>query len=333
MLIGMKSTHNQNYAEYVNKSIEQFNNESTRIDQLYQNAVNNANEDYKNKGSLIQADYERHMKDYEEAKKELDGAYEKSLRITILKRQAYDALTKDSQNAIDGIEAGKFQQARDNIWKNPQFKEGKDENEYDPNVPLVNMFEQLTTKEGNPGQQTFEVASQALTNRLKNMDGAQAASELSGKWMSQVKNMLTSGDYNQNEKDQIKMFARDLVQRVKPQVTSNIKQNGSVAYNLFSQLGETDSYWSGKKPAKTREAFITDNSKISPAILGYVYDGWKQFVKGQQYANVGGNVDPNEELKAAVNRGLENGMTKEETASNLVSTFYVNGLLSSVMAQ
>ena len=282
MLEGMKSNHNVSYTKFLNRSIDQINNEVSRVDNLYKNAVDKANTDYERRGSLLKADYETHLQEYVDAKKAIEDANKANMAS---RKEFMDSLGLTIDGALKPIKSGEYVAERAKIAKDENLSQGKDKNEINPNIELSNFLVTKIEKERNYTQQTLEATASAMANRfngsLKN-DPEGVIKEISTKWIPQLKDIIT-GEIGQSYpvwKNNSKEMAALVLGQAAPQIKNYIEINFDTINKAMKSLNETPGWLWGSTPAKTKDQFITDNSSVlNPIILESIFDSYEQLTK------------------------------------------------------
>lgn len=335
MLEGMRANHNQSYAKFLNRGIEQFNNEVSRVQSLYKDAVANANKDFERKGTLLQSDYERRMAEYQELKDAAYNAKKRKYEMTKFDYEIAEMNGSNLNNALDSIKAGEMSGLRTKIQKDMDFSHGKNKDEIDPNADILKTITRIIKEEGEKTQPTIQVAALSLKRRIESLfqdEGAnEAISEINNKWVPQIIDTLTSNDSKYADieaKENMKAIGVYLLENVTPLVRSHVLSDLEKYKNTFSYLSPKERWLRSDKPALSRDAFISIDKRLSPILLASIYDGYHTASEES-----GKMLNPTEYVDWLVTKGSESGFGPEMAIANKITKGYKDGIISRINAQ
>lgn len=329
MLEGMRANHNQSYAKFLNRGIEQFNNEVSRVQSLYKDAVANANKDFERKGTLLQSDYERRMAEYQELK---DAAYNAKKRKYEMTKWDYEIAEMNGSSlnrGINALKAGEANTARTKISKDWELSQGEDKNEIASNAELLKTLIRIVEEEGEPELPALQTIGLSTINRLKALGADDGIKELNQKWVQQIVNTLTS-EYGSVPaiRQNMKQLGAFIVENYTPEIAGHVNSNIEKYKETFKHLAPKERWLLRDKPALSREEFINIDKNLNPYLLASIYDSYQR-----QNEEAGKVIDPNDFVNLILGKGDETDYGGESALANKIVGNFKKGILSRINAQ
>lgn len=329
MLEGMRANHNQSYAKFLNRSIDQFNNEVSRVQSLYKDAVANANKDFERKGTLLQSDYERRMAEYQELK---DAAYNAKKRKYEMTKMDYEIAEMNGSSlnrGINALKAGEANTARTRISKDWELSQGEDKNEIASNAELLKTLIRIVEEEGEPELPALQTIGLSTINRLKALGADDGIKELNQKWVQQIVNTLTS-EYGSVPaiRQNMKQLGAFIVENYTPEIAGHVNSNIEKYKETFKHLAPKERWLLRDKPALSREEFINIDKNLNPYLLASIYDSYQR-----QNEEAGKVIDPNDFVNLVLGKGDETDYGGESALANKIVGNFKKGILSRINAQ
>lgn len=289
-LYTLKGRQNQRYAEYVNRSIEQYNTDLTGVQNQYANALGL----------------------YNDAKKNIEDKYDDTKKVLI-------DMYKTLEDAPDKM----LSRMKNQLEYNKLLQETADDAVGRKNwIPEVNAYkDRLVDKDGNllsdvnlPGSLmqlsadqkynpigVFDTFTNGAKTSLAKLVGSSSADALKSAYeytnqIDQAFSLLNS-DAQRKLAPQITDMKNSLINNIAGKVDSNTGNGTGIAGYILSNYkdvnkavkelsGKQKTWFLGgyKAPPSSKEQFIKDNPDVDPTILGAIFDS-DQLTKAQLGSN------------------------------------------------
>lgn len=296
-LLTLKGRQNQRYAQYLNTSIDQYNNELTGIQNQYTNAVSAYDTALKSGGDRIKDHYDETHKILTDMYKTLEDAPGKSLDLLKKQKDLNEALL-DNANSIAGYKKDWLPQVSSYSDRIVDKTSGA----LIPDVNLPGLVQQLSIEQNYNPIGVLDTFTNGALTKLKGMAASKDPSVFKSaqEYMKQLDSAIdpATSNLSAEARQQIAPRLADMKQSLINTIAGDVKtgtdgvrtSSGLMGYlasnygtinKLAKELsGEKVHWYSSAKPIPTRDQLISEYNNLDPEVVGAIYDS-DQLVKNQ----------------------------------------------------